>query len=53
MIELLGFIFSGFWTFIGSWILLGIAVNGVVNLARAIMRVPITNITNNYSEKKP
>lgn len=44
--EILQFIFSGFWTFVGSWILLAVVAKAVVGLARAIMRVPITNITN-------
>lgn len=53
MIEVLNFIFSGFWVFVGSWILLSVVVTGFVNTLRAVMRVPITNVTNNYSCDKP
>jgi len=50
--QYLEFMFSGFWTFVGCWILIGIAVSGVVNLVRAIMRVPITNIHNHAGSRK-
>lgn len=49
--QYLEFMFSGFWTFVGCWMLIAISVSGVVNLVRAIMRVPITNIINNGSRK--
>lgn len=49
MIEVLQFMFSGFWTFVGCWILLSIVAKVIIGLAQAIMRVPITNITNNTS----
>lgn len=52
MLELLNFVFSGFWTFVGCWILLGICVTGTVNLVRAVMRVPVTNVTNNHVVRK-
>lgn len=53
MLAILEFVFSGFWTFVGSWILLGISVNGVVGLVRALRGAPITNITNKYAGSKP
>lgn len=52
MLDVLNFVFSGFWTFVGFWILLGLAVTGAVNLVRAIMRVPVTKVTNNYGSSK-
>lgn len=51
MIEVLQFIFPGFWTFVGCWISLGITASAVVGLARAIMRVPVTHI-HNYNGTK-
>lgn len=53
MLAILEFVFSGFWTFVGCWILLGISVNGVVGLVRALRGAPVTNITNKYAGSKP
>ena len=52
MLEILQFVFSGFWTFVGCAMLFGTAVKGVVGLANAIRGTPITNITNNHAESK-
>lgn len=53
MLDLLNFAFSGFWTFVGCWILLGLVVKGIVGLMLAIMRVPVTNnITHNHGARK-
>ncbi len=52
MLDVLNFVFSGFWTFVGFWILLCVSLQGLVGLARAIMRVPVTKITNNYGSSK-
>lgn len=51
--EYLNFMFSGFWVFVGHWILIALVANFVLNMFRAVMRVPITKITNNYSGNKP
>lgn len=36
MIEILQFIFSGFWIFIGSLLLIGAVLNGLANVILAI-----------------
>lgn len=38
MIEILQFIFSGFWIFIGSLLLIGAVLNGLANVILAIRR---------------
>lgn len=35
MLEILKFIFSSFWTFFGTWILLSVIIEGVSNICIA------------------
>ncbi len=36
MVEVMDFVFTNFWTFIGTWILISVPVNGIVNIVRAL-----------------
>jgi hypothetical protein len=49
LLDVLQFAFSGFWTFVGCWIFLGIVVKGIVGLVVALRGAPVTNVT--YSKE--
>ena len=46
----LSIMFSGFWCFLGCWLLLGLVCNFIIQMARVIRGVPI-KITQNFSTK--
>lgn len=45
MLEILQFVFSGFWTFVGCALLLGIVVKGIIGVIAVLFAKGNVNIT--------
>ncbi len=52
MVELFNLVFTNFWTFIGTWILLSCIVTGVLNLIKVITKNPVLDVDITYEKEK-
>jgi hypothetical protein len=52
MLEILHFIFSSFWIWLGTVILVGIIVYGVADIVRAFKTKNVTNVFNGLKQEE-
>jgi len=43
--EILEFIFTNFWTFIGTFLLLNLILNGIIYIFKTILRIPTLELS--------